>query len=162
MIVVTDTSVILNLCVIEKIGVLPCLFKEILCPDSVRAEFESLAGRDPRFAKMVFPGFINVVSVREIRPELTDIHRLHQGEKDAISLALELNADALLIDERAGRDAVAALGLRSIGILGILLQAKVEGLLESISPVLNQLQSEAGFWLAPTLVSQVLKQAGEQ
>lgn len=162
MIVVTDTSVILNLCVIEKFGILPRLFKEILCPDSVRAEFESLAERDPRFAKRVFPSFINVVSVREIRPELTGNHRLHQGEMDAISLALELNADALLIDERAGRDAAAALGLKSIGILGILLQAKVEGLVESISPVLNQLQSEAGFWLAPILVSQVLEQAGEK
>ena len=66
MIVVTDTSVILNLCVTEKIGILPCLFNEIFCPDSVRAEFEQSV--TTRFANRVFPGFINVVSVPRTSP----------------------------------------------------------------------------------------------
>lgn len=83
MIVVTDTSVILNLCLIGKEKVLPLLFGKVLCPTSVRAEFVSLSERDPRFVGLVFPEFINVTPVEKISPELIGNHKIHQGEIEA-------------------------------------------------------------------------------
>jgi uncharacterized protein len=53
------------------------------------------------------------------------------------------------------------LGLRTIGILGILLRAKSAGFLAAVKPVLDVLQQDAGFWLSESLRKQVLSAAGE-
>jgi len=66
-----------------------------------------------------------------------------------------------LLDERRGREAANQLGLRVIGILGVLLQAKNAGLLRAVGPVLDDLQREAGFWIAEPLRRQVLGLANE-
>lgn len=81
--------------------------------------------------------------------------KLDEGEIDALSLAIETAADAVLIDERAGRDAAAALGLPHIGILGVLIQSKVRGHLPEIRSLVDQLQSQAGFWISPPLRKRV-------
>lgn len=86
---------------------------------------------------------------------------LHAGEAAALTLALMKHADAVLMDESAGRSAARNLGMTAIGVLGILLQAKRAGHIAAIKPVLAQLENEAGFWLSPTVVLQVLIQAGE-
>lgn len=87
--------------------------------------------------------------------------RLHQGEREALSLAAELGADAVLMDERAGRAVARSLGLLSIGVLGILVQAKALGLLPVIKPLLDQLHHQARFWIAPALMQHVLSSVGE-
>lgn len=43
MIVVADTSVILNLCCVGQAHLLPALFHEVWIPDEVRIEFERLS-----------------------------------------------------------------------------------------------------------------------
>jgi len=45
--------------------------------------------------------------------------RLHAGERDAISLALTVHADAVLMDERRGRQEAENRGLKPIGTLGV-------------------------------------------
>lgn len=56
---------------------------------------------------------------------------LDPGETEAIALAVEIGADLLLIDERKGRREAKLLGLRTTGLLGVLLEAKKAGLLSS-------------------------------
>lgn len=86
---------------------------------------------------------------------------LHAGEAAALTLALANHADAVLMDESAGRTAARSLGITAIGVLGILLQSKRAGHISEIKPVLSRLGNEAGFWLAPRVVEQALAQAGE-
>ncbi len=161
MIVVTDTSVALNLCHLRQERLLPALFGTVLAPPAVEAEFRKLARDDPRFRGLVFPLFIEIAAPMKIAAPLKGNARLHAGEIEALSLALETNAAAVLMDERAGRAAAAALGLRGIGVLGILIQAKLDGLIPRIGPFLDQLQQQAGFWIAPALRGKVLETAGE-
>ncbi len=52
---------------------------------------------------------------------------LGMGERQAISLALELRADVLLIDEQAGRQEAKARHIRVAGTLAVLLQASLRG-----------------------------------
>jgi hypothetical protein len=86
---------------------------------------------------------------------------LDPGEAAALALAVEIHADVVLLDERRGREAASQLGLRTIGILGLLLQAKSAGFLAAIQPILDDLRREAGFWMAEPLRQQVLRLAGE-
>ena len=80
---------------------------------------------------------------------------------DALALALELKASAVLIDERTAREVATQLGLRAIGLLGILLDAKQRNLLAEVRPLVEALEAEAEFRIDPELRARVLRQAGE-
>ena len=161
MIVVTDTSVILNLCLLRQESLLVTLFGTVLAPTQVVAEFQRLAAVDPRFLGLVFPFFIQKAAPAGIAANLLNPARLHGGEIAALSLAVELGADAVLMDERAGRAAAAALGLQTMGLLGILIDARQRSLIPAVAPLLDRLQAEARFWISPSLRKAVLLAAGE-
>ena len=155
MIVVTDTSVVLNLARIGQENLLHDLFGSLLAPPSVAVEFSKLAHNDPRFQGLTFPSSIRVVAPSGIPQALAGNQKLHSGEIAAIS-PLQEGATALLMDESAGRKTASELGLRCIGILGILIEAKSRGLVHKVAPLLDQLASRAGFWIAPALRKRVL------
>jgi predicted nucleic acid-binding protein len=87
--------------------------------------------------------------------------KLDRGEAEAIALAAELHADLLLMDERLGRAEASRFGLRFIGVLGALVEAKGEGLLPRIEPILDELEQNAGFRVSEALRARVLQAAGE-
>lgn len=156
MIVVTDTSVVLNLCCLKQEKLLSDLFGTVVAPPAVAREFQRLASIDKRFLGLTFPAFIRIIAPLEIAQALSGNQKLHAGEVDALSLAIEQKADAVLMDESAGRAAATALGLHCVGILGILIQSKSVGLLLEITPFLDDLESKAGFWIGPPLRRRVL------
>ena len=88
-------------------------------------------------------------------------NELDRGEAEVIALALELEANQILIDERRGRLVAARLNLRYIGILGILVEAKSQGLIPAVKPLLDALIDRAGFWIAAPLYDSVLRQVEE-
>lgn len=161
MTVVLDTSVVLNLCLLGRETLLSSLYERVLAPPAVKDEFQALAASDPRFAGLRFPGFVNVVAPDESPRTLPSTTHLQSGEVAAILLALQLRSDAVLMDERAGRIVASSLGLRPLGLLGVLLDGKRQGLVAAMAPLLDRLEKEAGFWIAPSLRSTVLTEAGE-
>jgi len=84
-----------------------------------------------------------------------------QGEAEAIALAIELQADLLLLDEQRGRAIASRLGIRSVGLLGILIEAKHRGFVATVGSVLDDLIGKAGFCITPELYTRVLETAGE-
>lgn len=161
MTVVTDTSVVLNLCLIGQENLLPLLFGSILAPAAVVAEFERLATEDLRFQGLPFPAFIEQSEPSDSLPSLVQTKRLQAGEIAALSLALQREANAVLMDELAGRAAATALGLKPIGLLGVLLEAKERALIPALKPLLDRLEVEAEFWISASLRDHILNAAGE-
>jgi len=76
-------------------------------------------------------------------------------------LALETQAELLLMDERMGREVARHLGLTVTGLIGILVEAKHRRLIPAIKPWLDALRDQAGFRVRQTLYDQVLQDAGE-
>jgi len=70
-----------------------------------------------------------------------------RGGAEAIVLALELNADLLLIDYRGARNLAKKLGLQVMGTLGVLALAKYTGSIREVKPVVGGL-IESGFWIS--------------
>ncbi len=88
-------------------------------------------------------------------------NRVNLGEAEAIALAVEVKENRLLIDERLGRQAATEQGLKIIGVLGILLVAKGQGLIATIKPVMDKLMIQASFRLSSQLYTDVLIAAND-
>ena len=116
--VVADTSPLNYLVLIEQIDLLPQLYGRVLIPEAVLDELSAM--ETPRLVRV---WATNLPEWIEVSPA-TPIHdagltRLHAGERDAISLALTVHADAVLLDERHGRKEAENRGLKPIGTLGV-------------------------------------------
>ena len=103
--------------------------------------------------------FVVAVADRSLVSSLAG--QLDMGEAEAVALAVEQRADLLLVDERRGRAVAANLGLKVIGLLGVLLEAKSKGHLPRLRPVLDDLISKAGFWISNALYDSILRAARE-
>jgi len=84
---------------------------------------------------------------------------LDEGEAEAIQLARELQA-VVIIDELRGRQVAKSLGLKVRGTLGILLELKRRGLIDSAKSLIDRM-FEKGYYLSEELVTEVLEIAGE-
>ena len=82
---------------------------------------------------------------------------LHQGEAEAIALALEMKADRAIIHEREGRAMARQLGLPVIGALGASLRGKKTGRIKIIKPEIEALRTKARFFIAPDLEAAILR-----
>jgi predicted nucleic acid-binding protein len=83
------------------------------------------------------------------------------GESEAITLAVENNADVLLLDDKSARLIAANLGLNIIGIVGILIWAKKEGVIEQLSKELENLRKKANFRMSEDLIKRALQEVDE-
>src|SRR5262249_50788128 len=79
---------------------------------------------------------------------------LHAGEAAAISLAREVLASRLIIDESRGRRAAVERSLQVIGTIGVLEAAAEMGLIE-LEQAFEQVK-QTDFWLAPTFLDEPL------
>jgi predicted nucleic acid-binding protein len=66
----------------------------------------------------------------------------------------------LIIDDKAGRTAATGEGIKCIGILGVLVTAKVHGHLETVAPVLAELEANR-FFFSEAVKRQVLSHVNE-
>ncbi|MBH8552874.1 DUF3368 domain-containing protein [Nostocaceae cyanobacterium CENA357] len=156
--VVSNTSPILNLAIVDQLDLLHQQFREILIPNAVLDELKTDEERPGSQAirEAIASGWIHIQKVNN--EPLAQLLRqtLDRGEAEAIALAIELNADWTLLDEREGRKVAKSLGLKVTGILGVLLRAKQADEIESLQPVIDDLINKAGFRIAPELLAQIL------
>jgi predicted nucleic acid-binding protein len=85
---------------------------------------------------------------------------LGPGETQVLAPALESSEPLTLFDDALARRVAASLGIAVEGTLGLLLDAKRTGLLASVRPLLDRLQS-LGFRLDSGTRYAVLRLAGE-
>ena len=159
-IIVSDTSPIRAL---EHLGLLRLIeryYGQVFIPPTVADELRNSRAGLKSIDVAQFP-MIQVVAPKLLRP-LSLPGELDPGESEAITLALELNADYLLIDEAAGREVATKMGLSIVGTLGILIRGKEAGDLGAVKPLLESLEQELRFFISPGLRRVVLAMTNEQ
>lgn len=163
MIIVSDTSPISNLVIVNHVHLLPDIFGTIIIPKPVHTELLANGPGHPVTLLAQSADWLEIGSVKDLAAvaELENNRNLDPGEAHAIVLASELNAHQLLIDERLGRTEAQRLGLSIVGILGVLLLAKQRQLITSVKPVMDDLINQANFRIRPRLYAEVLKRARE-
>ncbi|MEO0375142.1 MAG: DUF3368 domain-containing protein [Cyanobacteria bacterium P01_A01_bin.17] len=149
----------LNLAIVDRLKLLRQQFGQIQIPAVVLEELKIDEDRpgSQSIQAAIADGWIKVQSAGD--QSLVQLLRqtLDGGEAEAITLALELQAECILLDERDGRKVAKSLGLQVTGVLGILLKAKQSGELSSLQPIVEELTQKAGFRIAPELLTRVLQ-----
>lgn len=161
MIVISDSSILINLAWIKLLDLLPRLYGEVIVPTAVWQEVVEGGVGKPGAEEVRTAGWLQVKEP-ENKPL---IHALRQdldaGEAEAIALAIEQNANLLLMDERIGRAAAQHFDLPVVGLMGILMAARQKKMLPEIKSSLDRLRHQAGFYISEPLYQRVLRDAGE-
>lgn len=160
MLVVSDTSPISGLLILEKLELLKELYGIIHIPFAVKTELERVSERKNEIIHFINSDWVKIHKISNLALYEKFISELDEGESQAITLALELKADLLLIDETLGRNLAMNSGLNVIGLLGVLLDAKNKGFILEIKPLLDKL-IQSNFWIKPSLYNKVLQVAKE-
>ncbi len=160
---VSNTSPVLNLAIIGQLSLLRQQFGEIWIPPAVLEELrvgEDLPGSQS-VREAIESGWLRVEEVRD-QPLVQVLHRdLDKGEAEAIALALQVQAEWTLLDEREGRRVAKSLRMKVTGVLGILLRAWREGELPSLQRAMEESREKAGFRIGAELFADLVRESGE-
>ena len=150
--VISNSSPLIALSQIGRLDLLGQLHVRISIPPAVAREVEPTVSRLPDW-----------VLVQELALPLqpsTVSGSIGPGEREVISLGLELGSALLILDEQPARRLATSLGLRVIGTVGLLMAGKERGLLTKIRPELDRLRA-VRFFMEQHLYDRVIAQAGE-
>jgi predicted nucleic acid-binding protein len=149
---VSNSSPLIALAAIGQFHLLPALYDVVLIPAAVSAEIQ------PSIPKR--PDWLQLKPLANAVPAVVGRRGLGAGEREAISLSLELSAKRVILDDRPARRLAQALGLKVVGTLGILLVAKRRGLIERVRPLLDALAAQS-FFMSAQLYRELLDLAAE-
>lgn len=157
MIVVSDTSPLSYLHQIGRLQLLQALYGRVVIPTAVEKELRAAAELHEGFDWSL----IDIVEPKDVQQVAALCEDLDRGEAEAIVVALEIQADILLIDEVGGRETARRMGLRRTGLLGVLLEAKQRGLVGSVRHEIDKLLSTTTFRIHSQVHAELLRLAGE-
>ncbi len=157
--IICNTSPLQYLHQIGVLHILPALVKTVTIPPAVQEGLNT--GRNlglslPNLQSLDWIVVRGPASAATL-PLVTD---LGPGEKEVLALALETPDSICVLDDALARQVARTLQLRITGTLGVLIDAKRAGIIPTVRPLLDQLQS-LGFRLVGHTRAAVLKLAGE-
>ncbi len=159
-IVVSDTSPIRALYHLNLLSLVGRLYGDLILPVAVDTELRTPLKHFPSI-DLASSGEAAIRSASPASIARISKHRLDPGETEAIALAIEINADYLLMDERAGRRAADNLRIKYVGVFGVLIEAKRQGLLTHIAPLTARLRKELRFHIQPEFERTILATINE-
>src|SRR6202042_3112046 len=127
--IVADTTPLNYLVLTKAVDILPTLYGRVITPPAVTAELAHV--NTPAIVRAWIsqpPKWLEVVSLKQ--PIESALANLDAGEREAISLASELQAILLLMDERDGVTIARHRGLKVVGTLAALDLAAAHGLVD--------------------------------
>ena len=148
-IIIADTSCLITLTRIGELNLLERLWNRVWITPEVAREYGG--------------GLPEWIGIKEVEDKLRQKHFesvLDIGEASTIALALELPNSMVVIDEAKGRKVARENNVPVIGLLGILIQAKKQGLIQDVRSRLMLLR-QIGFHFSSTLEQVVLEMVDE-
>lgn len=157
MILVADASALIALAACDSLHLLEALFGNVIVPEAVF--FEVAGSNKPQSVRLRndLQGKVRAVNMQNFvyLDAFADA-----GETQAMLLYKETVADYLLIDDKRGRKVAQINQIKTIGSLGVLLQAKQAGLIARIKPLISQITASPVF-MGVGLIQMALELAEE-
>ncbi|MEP7128655.1 MAG: DUF3368 domain-containing protein [Chitinophagales bacterium] len=147
--IISDASCLIVLTNIGELELLHEMYEQIVTTTEVAEEFG-----------LQLPEWIEIKkAVDKYRKLILEI-QIDSGEASAIALALEFDESLLILDDYKARKVAEHLGLEITGTIGIIIKAKIRGLIPSIKPYLEKIR-QTDFRMSDELERLALKEAGE-
>lgn len=148
-IIISDTSCFILLTNIGELDILQKVYGEVIATPEVVSEFA-----EP------LPNWVSIKSVTDkYRQAILEVH-IDKGESSAIALALEIENSTLILDDFKARKMAEHLLLSYTGTIGVIIKAKLKGLIPSIKPILQKLK-QTDFRISIEIEAEALCQAKE-
>lgn len=145
--VVVDTSALIALSNINRLDLLRRLFTDVLVFRAVAEEYG-----EP------LPGWVRVLNTKNRQLVQALLGYVHRGEAETISLAIEVKANIVILDDKKARNIARKLGLKVIGTIGILILAIKQNLIDNIEVEINRLL-RTSFYLSQEVITKSLEVA---
>lgn len=147
--IISDTSCFIILSNIGELNLLQKVYGQIITTIEIATEFgEQL------------PDWVSIHQVTDkYRQQLLEM-QIDKGESSAIALALETPDCTIILDDYKARKIADQLGLHFTGTIGVIVKAKLNGVIPSIKPLLSKIRL-TDFRLSVELELLALKEAGE-
>ena len=147
--IISDTSCFILLAKIGELELLQRLYGQIITTPEVAAEYGE-----------ALPDWVQISSAKDkYRQQLLEM-QIDRGESSAIALALEIPSSTVILDDYKARKTAARLGLTITGTIGVIVKAKLKGIIPSIKPLLAKIR-HTNFRLTAELEAQALQAAQE-
>lgn len=147
--IISDTSCLIILTNIGELELLQKVYGKIITTPDIATEYGE-----------VFPEWIETVAVKDkYRQQLLEM-QIDKGESSAIALALETPDSTIILDDYKARKIADLLGLIFTGTIGVIVKAKLNGIIPSIKPLLKKIK-QTDFRLSIDIELQALKEAKE-
>ena len=147
-IVIADASCLIVLTKIDSLDLLRILYSDIRTTPEVAVEY--------RYA---LPDWIEI-DQPEPDSNLYLDSKLASGDRSAILLALQRTPSIVILDDLRARNAARENGLDVIGTLGVLLEAKRAGLIQSVQKPLQAIL-DTNFRVSEEIIQRFLRDSGE-
>ena len=148
-VIISDTSCFIILSKINELNLLQELYGEIVTTLDIAEEFGE-----------TLPSWVLIENAADKRSQRILEMQIDRGESSAIALALEIENSTLILDDFKARRVANNLGLSYTGTIGIIIKAKLNGIIPSIKPLIEKIK-ETNFRITSDIELQALKEAGE-
>ncbi|UOQ98718.1 DUF3368 domain-containing protein [Hymenobacter sp. 5317J-9] len=147
--IISDTSCFIVLTKIGALELLHQVYGQVVTTPDIAVEYGE-----------TLPEWVAVVAVKDQTRQLLLEMQIDKGESSAIALALETPDCILILDDYKARKIAERLGLNLTGTIGVIIKAKLRGVITSVKPLLDKIK-QTNFRLSPELESLALKAADE-
>jgi predicted nucleic acid-binding protein len=147
--VISDTSCFIILSKINELDLLHKIYEDIFTTPEVAVEYGE-----------ALPEWVKIISVKDkYRQQILEM-QLGKGESSAMALSLEIPDSVLILDDYKARKTAEVLNLKYIGTIGLIIKAKLTGVVPSIKPLLQKIR-QTNFRLSVDMEQYAIKEAGE-
>ncbi len=157
---IVNSSPLIFLAKLGKLDILKELFDEIIIPEAVYNEAVVEGSSHEESSIIKNTEWIKVEKVRNYQLVRFLMEFIDYGESEVIVLAIEKNADIVILDDKDARKIARGFGLKVTGTIGVLMLAKRRGLIKEVKPLIEELIRE-GFRISNDLLKAILKEMNE-
>jgi len=161
MIVICDSSSLINLSLINKLQLLNEMYGEVLIPPGVYNEVVEVGANRVGSNDVRNAGFIQIMALDDPN-SVNDyiINPLSRTDAEVIALAKEQEADLIITRDKCLRRYARQEGLNAIHTLTFLIEAKRIGLIKAVKPLLDEMRSK-GMLIREGIYQETLQRANE-
>lgn len=147
--IISDTTCFI---ILAKIGELELLYKvygQITTTPDIAVEYGK-----------TLPSWVKIETVIDKYKQKLLEMQVDKGESSALALAIETPNSTVILDDYKARKIAQQLGLNYTGTIGVIIKAKLNGIIPSIKPILEKINA-TNFHLSADIQLQALKEANE-